>query len=91
MITERQKILISVGKHTWIASFINLFISILLFIHTFSVWIGLPFVIFGYWFFEYAQKKWFGGKNGWKQQLITIFVSVLSYVIYAILLTVDFI
>jgi len=88
--TEAQKTQISIAKHTWIAMVINLIIAPLFYIHTSSVWLGLPFITLCYYGFEFIQKKMFNGKNGWKQQFVTVFISMLSYAIYAVLLTVDF-
>lgn len=85
-LTQRQLILISIGKHLPIAMFINYFLVAASYSWLSNEWWLIILAFAGYTGFEIWQKKQ-GGSNTWKHQLITIAASLLPYVYFATLIS----
>ncbi|MBU2923065.1 hypothetical protein KO504_17075 [Winogradskyella psychrotolerans] len=78
----------AMARHANIAQFINVVVVLTFYFNEVNLLYGLLFVILGYSFFEFAQKKWFEGKNNFMRQFLTVFASIISYGIYAGIITV---
>lgn len=77
----------AMAKHGNIARFINIIIVMVCYFQEINFLYGLGFAVIGYYVFELIQKYGFNGKNTAMRQFLTVFASIISYGIYALIIS----